>query len=182
MTRWIRKTAATFARPFELEGFDGWLPAGRYELESEQEILDGMPMPDRLQTSVLIHLHAKAGSPALAQTLTVPWEVLDRARNRDETRAELPCDVFLDRLLADPIVQLLMLSDGVSASEVRRVAKAARALNPLQLSCVDPNERARLKLRSSRPLTRWISRCDRERADWHATDRAENEGMALLPA
>lgn len=182
MTTWIRKSTAIFTRPFTLDGFEGRLPAGTYQIESEQDILEGMFLPDCLRTSVLIHLHATAGSPALAQTLTIPWEVLERAQIRDQAPAERPSDLPLDHLLADPTVRLVMFSDGVSEAEVRRVAKAARALNPLRSSFLDSNGRARLKCRSRRPLAHWITRCDREKADWRATDRGENEGMALLSA
>lgn len=182
MTTWIRKSTATFKWPFMLDGFDGWLPAGTYELESEQVILDAVSLPDCLRTSVLIHLHSEVGSPALVRTLTVPWEALERAQFCDQAPTELPSDVLLDRLLADPIVRLVMLSDGVSETEVRRVVKAARARNTLQFSCVDPNKRARLPCQTSRPPSRWIARRDRKSADWRATDRGENEGMALLPA
>ena len=165
-----------------LDGFDGWLPAGTHDLESEQEILDGMSLPDCLRTSVVIHLHSKVGSPALAQTLTVPREALERAQIRDQAPAELPSDVLLAGMLADPIVRLVMLSDGVSETEVRSLVKAARARNTLQFSYVEDSKRARLPCQSSRPPTRWITRRDRETADWQATDRGENEGMALLPA
>lgn len=165
-----------------LDGFDGWLPAGTYELESEQVILDAMSLPDCLRTSVVIHLPSEDGSPALAQTLTVPWEVLECAQIRDEVPAESPYDAHLAGMLADPILRLVMLSDGVAETEVLSVVKAARARNTLQFSCVDPNKRARLPCQTSRPPSRWIARRDRKSADWRATDRGENEGMALLPA
>jgi hypothetical protein len=181
MTTRIKKSTMTFVRPFVLDGFEGMLPAGTYELESEQEILDGMSLPDCLRTSVLIHLHSKDRSPALARTLTVPWDVLESAQIRDQSPADSPSDVLLADWLADPIVQLVMRSDGVSETEVRSAVKAARALNPLQVSCVDPNERARLQCQFSRPPTRWIGRLDYDTSDWRATDRGENEGMALLP-
>lgn len=171
----------TFNRPFVLDGFKGTLPAGTYELESEQELLDGMSLPDCPRTSVLIHLHSKIGSPALAQTRTVPWEVLERAQIRDQAPAESPSDVVMNRLLADPIVRMVMLSDGVSETDVRRVVSAARA-RPPKLSSVDDIERARLPCRPSRSRESWTARRDRAIADLRATDRGENEGMALLPA
>jgi len=169
-------------QPFVLDGFEGTLPAGTYDLESEQEILDGMSLPDCLRTSVLIHLQSKIGSPALAQTLTVPWDALERAQIRDQAPVDSASDVLLAGMLADPIVQLVMLSDRVSETEVRSVVKAARARNTLQFSCVEEPKRARLRCQSRRPPSRWITRRVRETADWQATDRGENEGMALLPA
>jgi hypothetical protein len=130
----------------------------------------------------VVHLHSTDLSPALAQTLTVPREVLERAQTQDKAPEDLPSDLFLSDMLADPIVRLLMLSDGVSKTEVVEVVKAARALNPLRTSCVNANEHARLPCNSSPQPLRRITRCDRKSADRHATDRGENEGMALLPA
>jgi hypothetical protein len=86
----------TFRRAFVIDGFDGVLPAGSYKLELEQEILDGRFLPDSLRPSVLIHLHATLGSPALAQTLTVPWDALEMALNRDQLPAETPADLDFD--------------------------------------------------------------------------------------
>jgi hypothetical protein len=150
-------------------------------LESEQVLLDGMSIPKFPRTSVVVHLHLKEGSPALAQTLTVPWDVLERAQKCDEAPSELLSDVLLAGMLADPIVQLVMLSDSVSESEVLCVVKAARAHNTLQFSCVDHSKHARLPCQPSRPPSRRITRLNRISSDRRATDRGENEGMALLP-
>lgn len=89
-------STVTFRRAFVINGFDGVLPAGAYKLEFKQEILDGQFLPDSLRPSVLIHLHAKLGSPALAQTLTVPWDALEMALNRDQLPAETPTDLDFD--------------------------------------------------------------------------------------
>ena len=81
------KTTVTFLRPFQLDGFEAVLPAGVYGVESENDVLDGMFLPDCLRPSVLIHLHATPGSSGHAQTLTVPWAVLEVALLRDRSPA-----------------------------------------------------------------------------------------------
>ena len=182
MTTRIARTTVTFCKPFFVEGLEEKLPAGRYELESEQETLDGIPLPDCLRTSVLIHLHAKVGSPALAQTLTIPWEALERAQMRDQAPAGSLPGLALAGILADPIVRLVMLSDGVSEAEVRGVVKAARRQTAFQLGCVDDTKRARLPSQSRLPPTHAATIRARETADRQAVDRGENEGMALRPA
>ena len=58
-----RKTTVAFARPFQLDGLETVLPAGVYSVESENDVLDGMFLPDCLRPSVLIHLHSTPGSP-----------------------------------------------------------------------------------------------------------------------
>jgi hypothetical protein len=58
----------TFARPFAPDGFERVLPSGIYSVESENDVLDGMFLPDCLRTSVLIHLPSTPGSPGYAQS------------------------------------------------------------------------------------------------------------------
>lgn len=114
------KTTVTFLRPFQLDGFEAVLPAGVYGVESENDVLDGMFLPDCLRPSVLIHLHVTPGSPGHAQTLTVPWAILEVALLRDRSPATTalpePC---LEEMSLDPMVRQLMRSDGVSKARVR---------------------------------------------------------------
>ncbi len=116
-----RKTTVTFTRPFQLDGLEKVLPAGVYNVESENDVLDGIFLPDCLRSSALIHLHATPGSPGYAQTLTVPWALLEAALLRDRgpaTMALLP-EPGLEEMLLDPMVRQLMRSDGVSEAHVR---------------------------------------------------------------
>lgn len=114
-----RKTTVTFARPFQLDGLERLLPAGVYSVESENDILDGMALPDCLRMSVLIHLHSTSGSPGYAQTLTVPWQELQAARLWDRNPAVAPTEPGLEEMLLDPAIRLLMRSDGVSKTFIR---------------------------------------------------------------
>ena len=115
-----RKTAVTFERPFQLDGFEKELPAGVYSVESENDVLDGMFLPDCLRPSVLIHLHATPASPGYAQTLTVPWADLEAALLRDGSPAKVALrEPGLEEMLLDPSVRQLMRSDGVSKAHVR---------------------------------------------------------------
>lgn len=114
-----RKTTVTFERPFRLDGLEMDLPAGEYGVESENDVLDGMFLPDSLRTSVLIHPHSTAGTPGYSQTLAVPWEVLEAALSRDRSRAAPPIEPGLEEMLLEPIIRLLMRSDGVSEASIR---------------------------------------------------------------
>ena len=127
MTTQLRKDRVTFRKPFVLSAFGGVFPAGDYELEWEQDILDGIALPDCLRTSVLIHLHVSLGSPGLAQTLTVPWDDLEIALAGDRTSQEQPADPYFDRMLSATITRLVMRSDDVSEADVRGVMALARA-------------------------------------------------------
>lgn len=115
-----RKTTVSFARPFQLDGLEKVLPAGFYNVESENDVLDGMFLSDCLRPSVLIHLHAAPGNPVYAQTMTVPWAVLEAALLRDRGPASMALpEMSLEEMLHDSGVQQLMRSDGVSEAHIR---------------------------------------------------------------
>jgi hypothetical protein len=121
-TQTKRKTV-TFARAFLLDGLDKVLPAGAYSVESENDVLDGMFLPDCLRTSVLIHLHKMPGSSGYSQTLTVSWEALEAALSRDQSPAVVaPPQASLEEMLLDPIIRQIMYSDGVSEAQIRDLA------------------------------------------------------------
>ncbi|WP_308910474.1 hypothetical protein [Pseudokordiimonas caeni] len=114
------KSTMTFTRPFELEGFDETLPPGTYGLEADEDILEGMFLPDCLRTTITLQLLPKAEHPGLSQRLTVPWEELDVARWR-EAVALAPRDaglLGLDDLLSAPLIRLMMRADRVKESVI----------------------------------------------------------------
>lgn len=85
MTIRTSKRTVTFRRPFYLAGFDKELPAGRYNVETDEELLEGISFPVYRRMTTLIHLHAHAG---LTQTLTVDPNDLDTALAHDEANSE----------------------------------------------------------------------------------------------
>jgi hypothetical protein len=116
-----RKTEVTFRRPFTLEGFDEVLPAGVYRVESDDDILDAMFLPECLRASAVLHLHARPGSPMYTQTLTVPWQELEMALARDRGPAATPVDPDLDEMPMELIARLVMRRDGTPKAEARHV-------------------------------------------------------------
>ena len=85
-TRTSNKTV-TFRRPFTLAGFGEELPAGAYNIETDEELVEGVSFPVYRRMATLIHLHAHAG---LTQTLTVDPQELDTALARDQASAAVP--------------------------------------------------------------------------------------------
>jgi len=115
-----RRKTVTFARSFQLDGLDEMLPAGTYNVESENDVLDGMFLPDCLRTSVLIQLHTMPGSSGYSQTMTVSWEALEAALLRDRSPALVSSpEANLEEMLLDPIIRQIMYSDGVSEAQIR---------------------------------------------------------------
>ena len=118
MTSRIR-TTAVFLQPFELASFDEVLPAGDYEIETE--LMDPVDWiePGSWTASVLVHLKPRASHPGLARTLTVPLTELEDAIAKDKLSGKALTDFFLERMLADPMICLVMQADGVSEEEMR---------------------------------------------------------------
>lgn len=60
----------TFARPFVLRGIEGRQPAGTYEVETNEELLQTL-VPSYRTLSTLIRLPARVGSAASHQVVDV---------------------------------------------------------------------------------------------------------------
>lgn len=113
------KTTAIFAQAFELPSFNETLPAGEYEIEAERlESVDGIE-PGSWTSSVLVRLHPRASHPGLTRTLTIPFAELERAVAKDKLTGKALTDFFLEEMLDDPMIRLVMKADGVAEAEVR---------------------------------------------------------------
>ena len=117
MTSRIR-TTAVFLQPFEIASFDEVLPAGDYEIETE--LMDPVDWiePGSWTASVLVHLKPRTSHPGLLRTLTVPLTELEDAIAKDKLSGKALTDYFLEEMLADPMICLVMQSDGVSEDEI----------------------------------------------------------------
>ncbi|WP_212770015.1 hypothetical protein [Thalassovita mangrovi] len=113
------KTTAIFLQPFELASFNEIIPAGEYEIETEVlNPADGIE-PEGWTSSVLVHLNPRASHPGLSRTLTVPLAELEQAVAKDKLTGKGLTNYFLEEMLADPMICLVMRADGVSEEEMR---------------------------------------------------------------
>lgn len=115
----ISRTIAIFQRAFSLPGFAEMLPAGEYDLETEILAPPDHLDPDCWKASVLVRLHPRKSHPGLARSLTVPLSALEHALGRDKLTGGSLVHFFVEEMLADPMVQLVMRADRVSEAEVR---------------------------------------------------------------
>ena len=129
MTSKIR-TTAVFLQPFELVSFDEMLPAGDYEIETE--LMDPVDWiePGSWTASVLVHLKPRTSHPGLSRTLTVPLTELEDAIAKDKLSGKTLTDFFLERMLADPMICLVMQADGVSEEEMRGLYTSKSGVEP----------------------------------------------------
>ncbi|MCC5999454.1 MAG: hypothetical protein JJU19_01130 [Pararhodobacter sp.] len=158
----ISKTTVVFAEPFRIPGLDELLPAGAYDLETEIDAPPEHLHPESWKASVLVRLHPRLSHPGMNRTLTVALSALDNALARDKLTGRGLVDFFIEDMLSDPMIRLVMAADRVSDSEIRQIyARASRTSDP-----------------EGRTL-----RADPESGDWPpsqdaaAHQRAENEGM-----
>ncbi|WP_174843508.1 hypothetical protein [Thalassococcus sp. S3] len=118
------KTTAVFLRPFQLRSFNETLPPGEYEIETQLlEPVDWIE-PGTWTSSVLVHLHPRASHPGLRRTLTVPLAELESAVAKDKLTGKALKDYFLEEMLADPMIRLVMQADGVDEAELRDLYSA----------------------------------------------------------
>lgn len=120
------KTVAVFDRPFNLPGFDETLPAGEYDIETELASPPDHKDPEAWKASVVVHLHPRVSHPGLTRSLSVSLADLDHARAKDKLSGKDLSQVFLEDMLADPMVQLVMLADGVSEAQLRHLYSGTR--------------------------------------------------------
>jgi hypothetical protein len=118
------KTTAVFLRPFQLPSFNETLPPGEYKVETQlPEQVDWIE-PGTWTSSVLVHLHPRVSHPGLGRTLTVPLAELENAVAKDKLSGKALTDYFLEEMLADPMIRLVMQADGVDETELRDLYSA----------------------------------------------------------
>ncbi|WP_191090231.1 hypothetical protein [Histidinibacterium aquaticum] len=113
------KTRATLLKPFRLATFDEVLPAGDYLIK--MELIDPVDWidPGDWIASVLVHLKSCASRSGRSRTLTVPLIELERAEAEDKVTGKALFDYFLQEMLADPMICLVMQADGVAEDKFR---------------------------------------------------------------
>ncbi len=115
------RTTAIFLQPFELASFNETLPPGEYDIETQLlEPVDWIE-PGKWASSVLVHLQPRTSHPGLNRTLAVPLAELEHAVAKDKLTGKMLTDYFLEEMLADPMIRLVMQADGVAESELRKL-------------------------------------------------------------
>ncbi|AJE47503.1 hypothetical protein [Celeribacter indicus] len=132
------KTTAIFLRPFELPSFNEALPPGEYEIETQLLEPVNWIEPGTWTSSVLVRLHPHATHPGPNRTLTVQLAELENAVAKDKLTGKALTDFFLEEMLADPMIRLVMLADGVAEADLR----ALYSSRPVSIQPVSVPERS----------------------------------------
>lgn len=87
MTMRTTKSTVTFTRPFRLGAFGEQLPAGRYPIETDEELLEGVSFPAYRRTATMMQLVADPLHPGVTEVAVVDPRVLEEALAADAAQA-----------------------------------------------------------------------------------------------
>ncbi len=83
-----RTRTVAFARPFQIEGIDGLLPPGAYEIETDEELIPGLSFTAYRRTRTAITLQTGGlGSTRARQVVTIDPADLEAALALDAQAA-----------------------------------------------------------------------------------------------
>jgi hypothetical protein len=83
MTMRTTKSTVTFVRPFRLGEFGEQLPAGRYPIEVDEEMVDGMSFPAYQRTATMMQLMPDPQRPSVTEIAMVDPQQLEEALTMD---------------------------------------------------------------------------------------------------
>ncbi len=89
MTMRTTKSTVAFVRPFRLGAFGDELPAGRYPIETDEELLEGLSFPAYRRTATMMQLMPDPLHPGVREIAMVDPEQLEKALAEDTAQAPL---------------------------------------------------------------------------------------------
>jgi hypothetical protein len=89
MTVRTTNKTVTFAHPFRLSEFDEPFPAGRYSIETEEELLDGISVPVYMRRKTMMQLIADPRRPGITEHAVIDPQELEEALEADAASASI---------------------------------------------------------------------------------------------
>ena len=99
MTTRTSGETVTFLHPFRLSGADELQPAGRYLVETDEELLQGLSFPAYRRQSTFMCLAGRANSNELARVVDIDPAELEAALARD-AQVPVSAPILTDRTVA----------------------------------------------------------------------------------
>ncbi len=88
MTMRTTKSTVTFTRPFRLGAFGEQFPAGRYPIETDEELLEGVSFPAYRRTATMMQLTADPLHLGVTEIAVVDPGLLEEALAADAANAQ----------------------------------------------------------------------------------------------
>ena len=79
-----------FSKPFSIEGLDRVLPAGSYEIVTDEELIEGLSFPVYRRVATMMLAYAKSSPVPSTEMLTIDPRDLVAAMERDKRAIEAP--------------------------------------------------------------------------------------------
>jgi hypothetical protein len=83
MTTRTRRETVSFAGPFRIAGIDRLLPAGKYEVVTDEEMIEGLSFASFRRVATMIMVPAAAAHGGSMEMITIDPADLARARRID---------------------------------------------------------------------------------------------------
>ncbi|WP_417841676.1 hypothetical protein [Terasakiella sp.] len=83
MTTRTHTETVTFHHPFKLDETINTQPAGSYQIDTDEELIEGLSFVAYKRTQTIIHLHSKSKNSSLTRALTIKASLLKQALERD---------------------------------------------------------------------------------------------------
>ncbi|QND52041.1 hypothetical protein HB779_09055 [Phyllobacterium sp. 628] len=77
-----------FDAPFVLKGVDKTLPAGDYDVDQDEELIDGLSRAAYRRVATFIHVPARSSRLSTSQLFTIDHFDLEAALLEDQSKAE----------------------------------------------------------------------------------------------
>ena len=90
MTMRTTRKSVTFCRPFALEGIDRTLPAGQYQVITDEELIDGLSFPVYRRVATMMLIPAQSPAASSIEMVTIDPAALQAAQDRDAEAAKQP--------------------------------------------------------------------------------------------
>ena len=87
MTIRTTKSTVTFMHPFRLGASGEQLPAGRYPIETDEELLEGLSFPAYRRTAIMMQLIADPLRPGIREVVVVDPQQFEEALAEDAAQA-----------------------------------------------------------------------------------------------
>ena len=93
------KSTVTFVHPFRLETFGDQLPAGRYSIETDEELLEAVSFPAYCRTATMMQLMVDPRHPGVTDIAMIDPKQLEEALAADAAQAPV---IYLDPPKVEP--------------------------------------------------------------------------------
>ena len=87
MTTRTRRETVTFKHPFKIKGIDRQLPAGAYEIVTDEEMIEGLSFPSFRRVATLIMVPSTPPHSASMEMISISAIELSNAQRIDATAA-----------------------------------------------------------------------------------------------